>query len=51
MTINQRRLRDGILLLKVYTPLKLIKRRNVHLAPAQYTNYLQKAVPLATAIS
>lgn len=51
MAMNHKRLKGRIVLLKVYTQLKLIKRRNPHLAPAEYINYLQKAVPLATAIS
>lgn len=51
MTMNHTRLRGRIVLLEVYNHLQLIKRRNVHLAPVQYINYLQKAAPLATAIS
>lgn len=51
MTMNHMRLRVRIVLLRAYTQLKLIKRRNVHSALLQSINYLQKAVPLATAIS
>lgn len=51
MTMNHTRLRGRIVLLKAYTQLKSIKRKNVHLAAVQHINYLQKAVPLATAIS
>lgn len=51
MTMNPTRLRGSIVLLKVYIQLKLVKSRNARLAPVQYINYLQKAVPLATAIS